>query len=196
MDVLEVHLEHHRQAGVTPGPGAAPFANVAICSYILEMASTGIRELKDNLSRGISAESKPGSASPSPRTPPRRRGARSAGNGRQETAVQVVSTSLSRAVCDSSTARGPATRRRIGRTSGLPRGTAAELIDADRGGRVAAALLASCAQGELASAASVEHAGVGIRYIESSALVAALLRHDAEALKSLAVRGRATSRPR
>jgi antitoxin (DNA-binding transcriptional repressor) of toxin-antitoxin stability system len=28
-------------------------ANVAICSYILTMASTGIRELKDNLSRYI-----------------------------------------------------------------------------------------------------------------------------------------------
>jgi predicted nucleic acid-binding protein len=40
------------------------------------------------------------------------------------------------------------------------------------------------------SAASVEHAGVGIRYIESSALVAALLEHDAEALKSLRARAR------
>jgi antitoxin (DNA-binding transcriptional repressor) of toxin-antitoxin stability system len=29
------------------------FANVAICSYIMNMASTGIRELKDNLSRYI-----------------------------------------------------------------------------------------------------------------------------------------------
>ena len=31
---------------------------------------------------------------------------------------------------------------------------------------------------------SVESSGIGIRYIESSALVAALLEHDAEALKS------------
>lgn len=38
--------------------------------------------------------------------------------------------------------------------------------------------------------ASVESAGVGIHYIESSALVAALLEHDAEALKSLRARAR------
>jgi predicted nucleic acid-binding protein len=39
-------------------------------------------------------------------------------------------------------------------------------------------------------AVSVESAGVGIRYIESSALVAALLEHDTEALKSLRARTR------
>ena len=39
-------------------------------------------------------------------------------------------------------------------------------------------------------AVSVESAGVGIHYIESSALVAALLEHDAEALKSLRARAR------
>jgi predicted nucleic acid-binding protein len=39
-------------------------------------------------------------------------------------------------------------------------------------------------------AISVERAVVGIRYIESSALVAALLEHDADALKSLRARGR------
>jgi predicted nucleic acid-binding protein len=39
-------------------------------------------------------------------------------------------------------------------------------------------------------AASVESAVAGIRYIESSALVAALLEHDAEALKSLRARSR------
>ena len=39
-------------------------------------------------------------------------------------------------------------------------------------------------------AVSVESAGVGIRYIESSALVAALVEHDAEALKSLRARAR------
>jgi prevent-host-death family protein len=32
---------------------SATLAHVAICSYILNMASTGIRELKDNLSRYI-----------------------------------------------------------------------------------------------------------------------------------------------
>lgn len=37
---------------------------------------------------------------------------------------------------------------------------------------------------------SVENAGGGIRYIESSALLAALLEHDAEALKSLRARPR------
>ena len=37
---------------------------------------------------------------------------------------------------------------------------------------------------------SVESAVVGIRYIESSALVAALLEHDAEALKSFRARAR------
>jgi predicted nucleic acid-binding protein len=37
---------------------------------------------------------------------------------------------------------------------------------------------------------SAESAGVGIRYIESSALVAALLEHDAEALQSLRARAR------
>jgi predicted nucleic acid-binding protein len=37
---------------------------------------------------------------------------------------------------------------------------------------------------------SLESAVVGIRYIESSALVAALLEHDAEALKSLRARTR------
>jgi predicted nucleic acid-binding protein len=36
----------------------------------------------------------------------------------------------------------------------------------------------------------VERAVVGIRYVESSALVAALLEHDAEALKSLRARAR------
>jgi predicted nucleic acid-binding protein len=41
-----------------------------------------------------------------------------------------------------------------------------------------------------AAAESVESAVVTIRYIESSALVAALLEHDAEALKSLRVRAR------
>jgi predicted nucleic acid-binding protein len=41
-----------------------------------------------------------------------------------------------------------------------------------------------------APAVSVESAVVGIRYIESSALVAALLEHDAEALKSLRARTR------
>lgn len=39
-------------------------------------------------------------------------------------------------------------------------------------------------------AAAVEHAGVGIRYIESSALVAALLEHDAEALTAMRARAR------
>ena len=37
---------------------------------------------------------------------------------------------------------------------------------------------------------SAESAVVGVRYIESSALVAALLEHDAEALKSLRARAR------
>jgi predicted nucleic acid-binding protein len=41
-----------------------------------------------------------------------------------------------------------------------------------------------------ARAVSVESAAVGIRYIESSALVAALLEHDAEALRSLRARAR------
>jgi predicted nucleic acid-binding protein len=39
-------------------------------------------------------------------------------------------------------------------------------------------------------AVSLESAGVGIHYIESSALVAALLEHDAEALRSLRARAR------
>ena len=39
-------------------------------------------------------------------------------------------------------------------------------------------------------AVSVESSVLGIRYIESSALVAALLEHDAEALKSLRARAR------
>jgi predicted nucleic acid-binding protein len=43
----------------------------------------------------------------------------------------------------------------------------------------------------IAPAASVEREVLGVRYIESSALVAALLEHDAEALKSL----RAKTRP-
>lgn len=37
---------------------------------------------------------------------------------------------------------------------------------------------------------AVERAAVGIRYVESSALVAALLEHDADALKSLRARAR------
>jgi predicted nucleic acid-binding protein len=39
-------------------------------------------------------------------------------------------------------------------------------------------------------AVSAESAGIGLRYIESSALVAALLEHDAEALQSLRARAR------
>ena len=39
-------------------------------------------------------------------------------------------------------------------------------------------------------AVPVESVGVGIRYIESSALVAALLEQDAEALKALRARAR------
>jgi predicted nucleic acid-binding protein len=39
-------------------------------------------------------------------------------------------------------------------------------------------------------AVPVEGAGAGIRYIESSALVAALLEHDADALDALRTRGR------
>ena len=67
-------------------------ANVA--SYILTMASTGVRELKDNLSRYI-RRIEAGSASPSPRT------VRSSQNlfGLERptrAAVRVVSTSLSR----------------------------------------------------------------------------------------------------
>lgn len=38
---------------VAPDRFTAAVANVAICSYILRMASTGIRDLKDNLSRYI-----------------------------------------------------------------------------------------------------------------------------------------------
>jgi antitoxin (DNA-binding transcriptional repressor) of toxin-antitoxin stability system len=59
----------------------------------------------------------------------------------------------------------------------LPAGTAAELIDADRGD----------AQRQ---SANVQRDGVGVRYIESSALVAALLERDAAALKSVRTRGR------
>ncbi|MGH9373592.1 MAG: type II toxin-antitoxin system VapC family toxin [Vicinamibacterales bacterium] len=42
----------------------------------------------------------------------------------------------------------------------------------------------------IAPAASAESAVVGVRYIESSALVAALLEHDAEALQSLRAKAR------
>lgn len=42
----------------------------------------------------------------------------------------------------------------------------------------------------IAPAVWAERAAVGIRYIESSALVAALLEHDAEALKSLRAKSR------
>ena len=58
-------------------------------------------------------------------------------------------------------------------------------IVAKRSGRRSRAVLKAAPH-----VASVESAVVGIRYIESSALVAALLEHDADALKSLRARAR------
>ena len=118
------------KAEATPMVSTRSVANVAICSYIVHVASTGIRELKDNLSRyirrieageriAITAHGRvvaelvpPGSAG------------RGRGPGRFDEliAAGVIRPPLERG---DPTEDWPDIR--------LPAGTAADLIDADRG---------------------------------------------------------------
>ena len=109
--------------------GRAIVANVAICSYIVIMASTGIRELKDNLSRyirrieageriAITAHGRVVAELVPPGT------GKARGSNRLD---ELVAAGVIRPPLESGdpTEDWPDIR--------LPAGTAAELIDADRG---------------------------------------------------------------
>jgi antitoxin (DNA-binding transcriptional repressor) of toxin-antitoxin stability system len=119
-----------RPRGVSKASTSRPFANVAICSYILSVASTGIRELKDNLSRyirrieageriAITAHGRVVAELVPPGT-----AGRSRGPSRFD---ELVAAGVIRPPLESGdpTEDWPDIR--------LPPGTAAELIDADRG---------------------------------------------------------------